>query len=895
MITAADQARLRFDLGGLSLCALSLEGEEALSGIFRFSIEVLAPPGFSLTDALARSGTLSFSGPGGRSRQVIGLVTGLRQVGRHTDGRPRVRIDLESHLARLRLGAQSRIVLSRTVPEIVAETLGRHGIGASRVRFHLCRTYPARPWTVQAQESDFDFLARLLARAGIFFRSVSEEGEEIFHFADHNGAFPALEGVIPFRPGGGLVCGSHGLSGFLPSVLPPEQAAFHELSRCGHLRPGEIGVHGVNAELPGIPLAAVARTGMQNSAARTHFATGAPGLEEADREARLRAERERVESDALIASGNLADLFPGAVITLAAASLGFGGEWIVERLTHRAAQHAGEGTAGDDHPYTCSARLIRREIPYRAAIPENPALALTFSARIESDQSIPRLDEQGRYRLRTLFDAGDAPHAQGSIPIRRLAPYAGPGGDYAAGWHTPLHDGAEVLLSCLNGDPDQPMIVGNLPNPATPSLVTADNPSQNLLRSAADSELLLDDAPQKEVIRLRTFGGHTLLALDAATLGHRLALESRQGTMQWQAKETMRLQSGDTLTETSGNDRLQQVENNHATMTNQGEIHHQSAADIVQQAGENLRLHADRNIEAQSGKRVRLEAARDARITVRGGRSIFTVQQGEVHIQAAREIRIKGQGGGDITVAQGGGGFSIAPDGAVTLFGNTVTLKGDSVTFNGPVSYDIGSPALPAIPEAAAPLAVGGIAALLPEGSPQIVDVHWSRARIPVGEEVEVCFTVKNFTGGEIAEIAVFETNADGSRRQIDRLQCALTDGFGPCRFSWKRPPEQVQEDLINDENVEDVQPLTYIFEVMVEETRSQTSPGLHLTGEIRLTPVDEEGRSLEDGTELHLIDAGGRRHSAKMDKGLVVFEEVCLGPCQLYLGQDSLLLSVEE
>ena len=132
----------------------------------------------------------------------------------------------------------------------------------------------------------------------------------------------------------------------------------------------------------------------------------------------------------------------------------------------------------------------------------------------------------------------------------------------------------------------------------------------------------------------------------------------------------------------------------------------------MQQAGEYIRLDAGRNIEARSGRRVRIDAAENARVTVQNGQSVFTVQNGEVHIQAARELRIKGQGGGDITFAQGGGGFTIAPDGTVTLFGNTVTLKGNSVTFNGPVSYDIGSAQIPGIPEALAPLAVGGIAAL---------------------------------------------------------------------------------------------------------------------------------------------------------------------------------------
>ncbi|AJF07069.1 hypothetical protein GSUB_11540 [Geoalkalibacter subterraneus] len=618
---------------------------------------------------------------------------------------------------------------------------------------------------------------------------------------------------------------------------------------------------------------------------RYRYATGVEDLNEAEQIARTEAQQAKACSFELQAQTDVADLRVGQVISLDAGVFlqQYGDDYLVQEVSLQLSQRAGAQAAGDDLALNCEANLIPREIPFRPPWPTRPRIPFTFSARIEGSGTYAPLDEQGHTPVRAHFDQGAAALGEASIPLHRLAPLGGPPGEQACGWHSPLRDGAEVLLSCLNGDPDRPVLMGALPNPATPSPVTGDNPAQNILRTAADNQLLMDDRREHEVIGLSTFAGNNILELNATALGHRIALASHQGAMQIRAEKTQKIQCGDSLTEQSGSDRSHTVENRHATRTRSAEIHHQAASDHRYQAASNLNLESAQNTEMTSAQCLRFDVARGQNLTVRGPEATFSVLNGAVHIQAARKIDIQGQGGGDITFSQNGGGFIVTAAGDVRIYGKSVSFAGQGgACLNGPTSYQIGgAEAMPAT-GVAKPLEAQAINVLAHEGDACIVYPAWGSQSVPLGEPAEALFTVKNFRGGEGGEVRIFEVNADGSSRQVDRIPFTLDDGFGLYRLSWQRSAEQVQEDLYNDANALDPQPLTYVFEVVVGAACSARSPGLHLTTTLIFTPRNWEGLPLHDGGAYHLVDAGGRCHVSQIRAGEVIFEKVPVGPWQL-------------
>ena len=87
---------------------------------------------------------------------------------------------------------------------------------------------------------------------------------------------------------------------------------------------------------------------------------------------------------------------------------------------------------------------------------------------------------------------------------------------------------------------------------------------------------------------------------------------------------------------------------------------------------------------------------------------------------------------------------------------------------------------------------------------------------------------------------------------------------------------------------------MTYVFEVAVDSILSQTSPGLNLTTQICFTPLDSEDAPLPEGTELQLTDAHGWRHKSQVENGVLEFRDILVGPWQLQLGTDNVLVEKE-
>jgi uncharacterized protein (DUF2345 family) len=109
------------------------------------------------------------------------------------------------------------------------------------------------------------------------------------------------------------------------------------------------------------------------------------------------------------------------------------------------------------------------------------------------------------------MDRSGRTNLEASHPVRMMQPHAGP--DY--GMHFPLRPGTEVLIACVNGDPDRPIIVGTAPNPITSSPVVQPNQTQNVLRTGSRNEMVIEDAIGTERIRIHTPRENTTIQLGA--------------------------------------------------------------------------------------------------------------------------------------------------------------------------------------------------------------------------------------------------------------------------------------------------------------------------------------------------------------------------------------------
>jgi len=465
-----------------------------------------------------------------------------------------------------------------------------------------------------------------------------------------------------------------------------------------------------------------------NATSAVTFGSGAANYEEGKYQALIRAQRAACIRHTVEIRTHAADLRVGALIRLDTTgySSTLSGDYLITAVTHQARQYAGYSLGGEaDCPYTNTAILIPREDPWRPEIKPVGDLPLIFSARVESLDPIPELDQGGRYRYRQYPDSNQAPHAEASAPTRRLQPYASPSDGMPFGWHLPLHGENEVLVGCLNNDPDRPMLVGTLSNPAHGSVVTAENAHQNLLYTFSGNKLAMDDWRDKSAITFCTFAGHNMLHFNADVAGHRVNLETGLGQMEYYAKKTIATQSGDTLTETVGNDRIQQIENRQQTTTNNKEIHYQAKTDGEINATDTIQMESGKNIELTAGQDLRLDITESTRIHVREQDAIIHIDSGSLTIEADGAITIEGDGQGTILFEQNGGGFAMAPNGDITIFGDNISLEADEINFYGPVNKEITAPPAAPVARALAPLAVRVISELtaVEPGEPLLKDI----------------------------------------------------------------------------------------------------------------------------------------------------------------------------
>ena len=99
------------------------------------------------------------------------------------------------------------------------------------------------------------------------------------------------------------------------------------------------------------------------------------------------------------------------------------------------------------------------------------------------------VDDQGRYRVKFLFDTVTPDGKPASRYVRMAQPHSGAG----YGFHFPLRPGIEVLMTFVDGDPDRPIITAAVPNPQTPSPVAKNNATRNIMRTGGGNEINIDD------------------------------------------------------------------------------------------------------------------------------------------------------------------------------------------------------------------------------------------------------------------------------------------------------------------------------------------------------------------------------------------------------------------
>jgi len=462
-------------------------GREAISRTYEFDIalKVVGPLDFDVAAAVSARGTLSIDrGLGAPPYVFHGILSSVELV--NDFGAYSLYVaKLVPTYWQLKLTRHSRIFTDASIPEIIEALLKEGGLGADDYRLSLWNDYPKLEHVCQYRESNFDFIARLAEREGIYFYFEQGEGRELVVFTDTRAAHKALA-PKPVK--------------YYPAPLGDVSAGESIRSyRCrSNALPGRVKVTDYNYLKPSLEVKGTAELTGKGDIVLYGENVKTPG--EGARYATIRAEEIAARQTIYTGVGPQFYLRPGYTFPLEEhPRIPFNTDYLTIELEHVGNQSATAdemellfGVPPTKEVYVATVHAIPHATQFRAERKTTwPRIDGVVDGVVDGAASSPyaQIDSHGRYKVNIFFDEGDMIDGSRSTWVRMLQPHGGA----VEGHHFPLRKGTEVHIVFLGGDPDRPVIVGAAHNAETPSVVTQSNYTKNMIRTGSNNYIEMED------------------------------------------------------------------------------------------------------------------------------------------------------------------------------------------------------------------------------------------------------------------------------------------------------------------------------------------------------------------------------------------------------------------
>ncbi|EEW0955110.1 type VI secretion system tip protein VgrG [Escherichia coli] len=488
------------------LDVLRYSAVESLSQPWRYDVVVTCSSADIACDALLlKPASFTFQTPVSDGtpalplRTVFGVVESFRRISASND-ETRYALTIVPRIALLNYTKGSEIYLNQSVTEVVEQVLRKHGLEGQDFEFRLSREYPPRELITQWRETDLEFIRRLLAEVGIYWRyemdSRLEQDIVIFQDSQQQYEFGI---TLPLRNQAGM--------------SDSGQESIWDIQTTCNVVSGSVVTRDYNYRE-----ALKSQDSAESIFSKEGITTGEtyhyaePFLTAGDAEspetgayfARLR--HERILNAQYRVSGHSSSpyLTPGQVLETDGTLPDVVREGIViTTVRSRGSRKSRFTLTFEGIPYS-------ETVCWRPALLSRPVISGSLPARIESHEKndiYAHLDGQGRYRVKLDFDRNSTERGYAYLWLRLAKPYAGD----TYGFHSPLIDGTEVAIVFDGGDPDRPYIAYALHDSEHPDHVTSDNHTRNVWRTPANNKLRMEDKRQEEHIKLATEYGKTQL------------------------------------------------------------------------------------------------------------------------------------------------------------------------------------------------------------------------------------------------------------------------------------------------------------------------------------------------------------------------------------------------
>ncbi|SFE40748.1 type VI secretion system secreted protein VgrG [Marinobacter sp. DSM 26671] len=650
-------------VGGLPSDLFSVVGfklTERLSEVFQGHLELASTdPSIQAAEILEQPVDLVIWQDSMPLRRFTGVVN---EFVRGDAGHRRTRYELiiQPPLWRLGLMHNSRIFQTQGTDTIVRTLLEERGIIDSI--FDLKRTPEQREYCVQHRESDLAFLERLAAEEGWHYRyeqgSVDGDTQSALIIADHHGDAPKLEPAAYNAKAGG-------------STQRPAVYRFRYEER---VRVASVAMKDYTFRNPAYALMHEHASGdLKHREDYQHY--DYPGRFKADAsgqpftEARLQSLR----NDASTASGesNRPDFSPGAKVELTEHdSDNLNREWLLTSIIHTGTQPQALEEEGGSEPttYHNQFKAIPADLTWCPQTPHRPLMDGPQIAIVTGQEGEEiHCDEHGRVKVRFPWDRYSKNNEHSSAWLRVSQGWAG--GQY--GFMALPRIGHEVIVSFLDGDPDQPIITGrthhvtNTPPYGLPEHKTRTTLKTKTHKGEGSNELRFEDEADQEQIYL-----HAQKDLDLRTEHNRTEVIKNDSHLTVENNRFSQIKGDDHCT--VGGDKRESIGGD-CSQSIGGTFHQKSARTIASEAGT--------QVHHKAGAKVVLDAG--AEITISAGGSFIKLDPSGVTLSGPG-IKINSGGG-----PGSGGGQSVAdpalpnhlqPNGATIPQANELAMVGQRKT-----------------------------------------------------------------------------------------------------------------------------------------------------------------------------------------------------------------------
>ena len=449
------------------LLANSMDGVEGVSRLYSFDVELLATHDVTIDPMtlVGNKATLSLELLGAKgSRYFNGLVASFEH-NPGFDGFDSYTARLVPSLWQLTLATNCRTFQNKTVMEIIKEVISPYALSVGDVTTF---SYKPLDYATQFNETDFNFISRLAEQFGIFYWFEHTASDNKVIFGDSTSAYGTVPVLSEFR--------------YVPKDRTSESIFANRVSDIRTSSTMITGKHTAynydfrTAQLNKTPSTSSGQPSGKNAIERYSWPSGDAGFTKLtdkqvgtpDHAAPIvtaKGNSHDVHAQIFHGSSDARSLTPGYTFSLTDHPKD---DWsrlyYLSEVAHRVVQspaYGEEGTSESD-PYSNRFVAIQSDRVYRPEnrTPKPKMIGPQNAIVVTPDGEDNYIDKYGRVNVRMLWDRTTSAHGTDNTWVRVAQPWAGP----KTGAYFWPRLGDEVLIQFVEGDPDDPILMGSVYN-----------------------------------------------------------------------------------------------------------------------------------------------------------------------------------------------------------------------------------------------------------------------------------------------------------------------------------------------------------------------------------------------------------------------------------------------